>query len=104
MSLEQIPLKRTMRRKSHLFRLAKWYFFTPQPVCVSRFPVKRQGRIPCSCCLAGSFSALSQSRCTTRGSPSWSLLPLPLILTPTLMRLDSDPCRLNPVYSLDEVT
>ncbi len=27
-----------------------------------------------------------------------------LILTPTLMRLDSDPCRLNPVYSLDEVT
>jgi hypothetical protein len=55
MSLEQIPLKRTMRRKSHLFRLAKWYFFTPQPVCVSRFPVKRQGRIPCLCCLAGLF-------------------------------------------------
>jgi hypothetical protein len=35
--------------------------------CVSRFLVKRQRRIPCSCCLAGSFSALSQSRCTTRG-------------------------------------
>src|SRR5216684_2147978 len=24
-----------------------------------------------------------------------NVLPLPLILTPTLMRLDSDPCRLN---------
>src|SRR5712692_597035 len=44
--------------------------------------------------------SLSQST----NCPSWSLLPLPLILTPTLMRLDSDPCRLNPLYRLDEVT
>jgi len=37
MSLELIPRKRTMRRKSHVFRLAQWYVLTPQPVYLT-FP------------------------------------------------------------------